>query len=638
MIKSTLSIERFIVKKSGFSVYDEKFHKGINVIRGDHSVGKTTILELIFYILGGEIKDKQWLYPADKCDYVCCQVNINGNSFTIKRNIEKGKIPPISIRSGSYDEETRDVEAWGNYGPRRSDEKMSFSQKFFELLGWEGHKTEDYANLTMHQILRFLYVDQETASTKIFRAEDNPRADSEGTRLAIAEFLLGLDNLDTHQLRQELLIAEREYERVASDLAAMYKILGEDSAVTLQTLQLNIASNIAEIIKLRSIPPETIVSSNADQARISEFQRIKSHIDIYIRQLQSFQSDLFLANGEIVDCQLFEKSLQFRKKSLLESKAAYETVGLLKYSQCPCCLNEVVTSDVSETSANCHLCKSPIEGDKHNSNYMELLNELDFQLLSNKKVLQDHIEHKIGLESSIEICKLNLANAQSKISEFTGLFDPASHAALERAQKIGFLESENINHEKKVRIITDLDAHKLKKLDLIADISKIKELIQSASAASKKRRETVYHGIAENVVSILQPERRVNGEPYEEEFAESSTGEVEIDFAKDRMLINGRVKFSGSSNYIKKNSLHISALLESLDDPNYRLPRFLLVDAIENGGMKEYRSHNFQRALINCFKDRSDFQLIFCTSMVLDELNNEKFGVGPFYSGNVLNI
>lgn len=73
MIKSTLSIERFIVKKSGFSVYDEKFHRGINVIRGDHSVGKTTILELIFYILGGEIKDNQWLYPADKCDYVCCQ-------------------------------------------------------------------------------------------------------------------------------------------------------------------------------------------------------------------------------------------------------------------------------------------------------------------------------------------------------------------------------------------------------------------------------------------------------------------------------------------------------------------------------------------------------------------------------------
>ena len=50
---STLFVERLVVIKSGGSVYDERFHRGINVIRGDHSVGKTTILELLFYVLGG---------------------------------------------------------------------------------------------------------------------------------------------------------------------------------------------------------------------------------------------------------------------------------------------------------------------------------------------------------------------------------------------------------------------------------------------------------------------------------------------------------------------------------------------------------------------------------------------------------
>tara|TARA_R110000824_G_scaffold343037_1_gene529535 strand:+ start:1086 stop:1277 length:192 start_codon:yes stop_codon:yes gene_type:complete len=63
-----------------------------------------------------------------------------------------------------------------------------------------------------------------------------------------------------------------------------------------------------------------------------------------------------------------------------------------------------------------------------------------------------------------------------------------------------------------------------------------------------------------------------------------------------------------------------------------------MVDAIENGGMKEFRSHNFQRALIKLFEGRKDFQLIFCTSMVLDELDNTDYGVGPFYQGNVLQI
>lgn len=635
MIKSTLFIERFVVKKSGGSVYDERFHSGINVIRGDHSVGKTTILELLFYVLGGEIKGNQWLYPADKCDFVCCQLRVNGKSFTIKREIAKDKIPPISIRSGAYDEELKHAEAWGSYGSRRNDEKMSFSQKFFELLGWDSHKTEDYANLTMHQILRFLYVDQETASTKIFRAEDNPRADSEGTRLAIAEFLLGLDNLDTHQMRQELLIAEREYERVAADLSAMYRILGEDSAVTSQSLQQAISVNTEEIIRLRDAPPEVSFDVDVKSLRELEYKRIKADINIYNRQLQDYWSDLFSLNGEIVDCELFDKSLRYRKKSLLESKAAYESIGTLKYAQCPCCLGQIDGVGGDEA---CHLCKAPIKDGRHVSNYMEILNELDFQVSSNTKVLQDYIDHKQGLESALVVAKANLENSQSQLSEMAGLFDLASHAALKRAKKIGFLEAENISYEKKVRVITELDGHKLKKLDLIADITKLKELLLASAASSKRRRQAVYSGIAENVVAMIKPERRVNGEPYEEEFSDAKTSEVEIDFAKDRMLINGRVKFSGSSNYIKKNSLHVSALLESLDDHNYRLPRFLMVDAIENGGMKEFRSHNFQRALIKAFEGRDDFQLIFCTSMVLDELNNQDFGVGPFYSGNVLQI
>ncbi|MHC5351203.1 hypothetical protein [Metapseudomonas furukawaii] len=638
MGNSTLFIERLVVSKSGGSVYDERFHRGINVIRGDHSVGKTTILELLFYVLGGEIKENQWLYPADKCDCVICQLSINGKTFTIKRDIEKGKVPPISIRSGALESDGAEFEAWGSYGSRRGEERMSFSQKFFELLGWEGHKTEDYANLTMHQILRFLYVDQETASTKIFRAEDNPRADSEGTRLAIAEFLLGLDNLDTHQMRQELLIAEREFERVSSDLLAMYRILGEDSSVTLQSLQQSIANNVGEIVKLREAPPDADASSDVKAFRDVAYKKIRSDVELFNKQLQRFHEDLLSVSGEIVDCELFDRSLKQRRKALLDSRVAHDSIGFLRYSQCPCCLNAIKEAEKPSSEEVCHLCKSPVAQVEQVSNYMELLNELDFQINSNSRVLQDLLEHKLGIEAAISVASMNLANAQSKLSEMAGLFDLASHSALERAKRIGFLESENSNYEKKIRIVTDLDNHKLKKLDLNADIARLKELLLAANAANKSRRNSVYAGLAENVVSILRSERRVNGNPYEEEFSEATISGVEIDFAKDRMLINGRVKFSGSSNYVKKNSLPLSALLESLDDENYRLPRFLMVDAIENGGMKEFRSHNFQRALIKLFEGRKDFQLIFCTSMVLDELDNADYGVGPFYQGNVLQI
>lgn len=641
MIRSSFFVERLIVRKNSKHVYDELFHPGINVIRGDHSVGKTTILELLFYVLGGEIKSNQWLYPADKCDDILCQLRVNGNVFTIRRVIDKAGVPPIDIRSGPFEAEGQAFEAWGTYGPRRNEasSRMSFSQKFFELLGWEGHKSEDYANLTMHQILRLLYVDQETASTKIFRAEDLFRGDSDGIRTAIAEFLLGLDNLDTHQLRQELLIAEREFDRVSADLMAMYRVLGEESATTLVTLQGSIAANAQEIIRLREMPLERLDNSTLDVERDIRYQRVARDIAVYNSQLQKFQEELLEVNGEIVDCQLFDKSLRSRRKSLLESKAAYDAVGLVEYDRCPCCLKQLEPLDrhLVEDGA-CHLCRSKGERSREVSNYMEILNELDFQIASNNKVLSDYLEHKEGVQSSIEVAKIKMASAQSELASLAVMADLTSQAALERAQKIGFLESENVAYQKKIKIIQELDANKLRKIDLAADISDLREKIEAASAASKGRREKVYLGVAENVVSILHRDRRSNGKPYEEDFEASTPLDIEIDFAKDRMLVNGRMKFSGSSNYVKKNSLNIAALMESLDDPNYRWPRFLMVDAIENGGMKELRSHDFQRTIIDCFKGRTDFQLIFCTSMVLDELNNEVFGVGPYYLTNVLDI
>lgn len=636
MDKSNLFIERLIIKKSGKSAYDEAFHRGVNVIRGDHSVGKTTILEMIFYVLGGEIKENQWLYPADRCDEICCQLNINENVFTIKRNIDKSSIPPISIKSGVYEQQDGDAEDWRTYGPRRNDknDKMSFSQQLFELLGWDTHKSDDYANLTMHQILRFLYVDQETASTKLLRAEDNPRGDSEGIRTAIFEFLLGLDNLDTHKLRQQLILANRQFDKVASDLSAMYRVLGGDSILTLEILGNNIVKNIDEIVSLRDSPIEINPDVELGKEREVQYRKSDEKVKLFNRQVQNFKKELMSLYGEIVDCELYDKSLIFRKKSLLESQSSYDAIGLVNYESCPCCLQKVTQKD----DGVCHLCSTAIKESEHSNNYMEILTELDFQINSNRKILEDYLEHRAGLQSAIRIAEAQLSDAQSEQEEVAKIINLSSQEALKNSKRIGYLESENENLKKKIDIVRELESSKNKKEELIRVMSRLEETIEAAKRSNKGRREKVYGGICENIVSILRKDKRVNEKPYEEVFDEASASDVEIDFGRDRTLIDGRVKFSGSSNYIKKNAFHLSALLEALDDPNYRFPRFLMLDAIENGGMKAFRSHNFQKSLIENFKDRDDFQIIFCTSMVLDELNNDSYGVGPYYEGNVIDL
>ncbi|BDY06053.1 hypothetical protein [Ferrimonas sp. YFM] len=636
MIRSIFFVERLVIIKSGKSVYDEEFHQGINVIRGDHSVGKTTILELLFYVLGGEIKENQWLYPADRCDEIYCQVNVNGTSFTIKREIEKGKIPPTRIKDGSYSDTSSDNLGWKKFGPRRSEsgERVSFSQQFFDLLGWDNHKSDDYANLTMHQILRFLYVDQETGSTKIFRAEDNPRGDSEGIRTAIAEFLLGLDNLDTHKLRQQLILAEREFDKVSADLNAMYKVLGNDSDLTLEVLNSQVTSISDEIVSLQDTDVDLKITTEIEVDSASNYKELENKVDLFSRQLQALNVEIQATTGEIVDCELFSDSLNFRRKSLLESKSAYDSIGAIKYTRCPCCLEEINSSNED----TCHLCNAPNKESHHSNNYMQILTELDFQIKSNAKVLDDYKTHLEGLKSAHVIAESQLKNAQSELLSSAKVVDIETQGLIERSKKIGYLESEIKNIEKQIKIISDLDKYKSRKSDLNKKITDLREKITSAAASSKNRRDKVNRGICENMLPILHSDLRDNGKPYEEVFGEAKSNDIEIDFSKDRTLIDGRVKFSGSSNYIKKNAFYLAALLESLSDPLYRLPRFLMLDAIENGGMKAFRSHNFQRSIVEMFKDKKDFQIILCTSMALDELNNDEYGVGPYYVGNVIDI
>ena len=49
--KPTLILNRLVITKSGGAVYDEKYHYGLNVIRGRNSSGKTTIARAIVYIV-----------------------------------------------------------------------------------------------------------------------------------------------------------------------------------------------------------------------------------------------------------------------------------------------------------------------------------------------------------------------------------------------------------------------------------------------------------------------------------------------------------------------------------------------------------------------------------------------------------
>jgi hypothetical protein len=218
----SLRLLRLVVTKSGKSAYDETFHPGVNMIRSEgNSRGKSTIADLIFFSLGGDLTE--WKAEAGTCDQTFAEVALSGSVLTLRRDISTtAKQLPMWIYFGAFTEAANSaVEGWIKLTYSRYGDRESFSQVLFRAMGIPEVPSED-ANITMHQLLRLLYVDQMTPVNAIFRMEER---DSPYRRQAVGDLLCGVldERIYPSQIRARQL--DREYSDVASQFTGLMRVL-----------------------------------------------------------------------------------------------------------------------------------------------------------------------------------------------------------------------------------------------------------------------------------------------------------------------------------------------------------------------------------------------------------------------------
>ena len=215
--------------------------------------------------------------------------------------------------------------------------------------------------------------------------------------------------------------------------------------------------------------------------------------------------------------------------------------------------------------------------------------------------------------------------AKTELKEINTSSDDKEAKLLDIASEIGFCRSQILSLEEKREQVTRIDALKIKKTKAIATISKLQTRLDEISVLQERRYLEVYSSIESKSMELL----KLDG-GYEEAFKEPD--EVTFDFAKDKMFVNGRSKYSASSMVVMKNSIRFAIFAHAVDDKYSRLPNLLLMDNIEDKGMQKERSQNFQEKMVEFSQSiKNNFQLIFTTSMIADELEGSEFCVGPFY-------
>ncbi|MGV4528969.1 hypothetical protein [Ornithobacterium rhinotracheale] len=641
---NSLFLRRLVIyTNEGKIAYDETFHRGINIICGDNSSGKSTITHFIFFVLGGGFSD--FIPEVRECQEVYAELEVNELVFTIRRNIEVNENTnninskaPMYFFWGDFEEALNPPQNkyWNKYQYNTTSKKKSFSNVLFELLEIPEVKEEN--NITIHQILRLLYIDQESPTSSLFYYEP---FDSQSTREAVADLLLGVYNQDLYTYKLELQQSQKKLEEVKSEIKITKKFFPNDFYLDKRHLNTHIENNQKRIINIDNEINDIrkgIQKVEFNNEQQLEFQKLQKETAQERSKLVKLQNEIIILQDNIIDSEYFIEALNDKYRALRNSIQTREFLGGIPIDYCPECLNKL-----NKTSKKncCKLCKQEIDDTFGITQARRMQLEIKFQIEESEKLLEirkeELKEKEILLKSKRE--KVNIL--QKKVNNSIVDIRPFELEKLD-----------NLNYQKgivegEIMQLRTLLEQALKYEHLIEEKGILDKRIYSlGSKISTIRKEQ--DGAKKRVIGAIQKEGVYllnNDFERQREFTNAEPNDLIIDFSNNIVYLKTNnlkkykqyQKFSASSNFYLKVSARFAIFLASLVEPNMRFPRFIFADNMEDKGIEIERAQNLQRILIeriNKLDKEQNHQIIYTTSYITDELKDSDYVVGEYYTEN----
>jgi hypothetical protein len=573
----TLILSRLLITKSGGTVYNEKFHFGLNVIRGRNSSGKTTIARALVYALGADIK--QWTPELLKCDFVIAEVIINQELATLRRPIDSEKRNHMEIFWGSYEDAFKaSLASWERYPYSNYENKKGFSKVLFESLKLPEIKGYQEANVTMHQVLRLMYGDQSSPATKILGTED---FDSIITRESIGDLLCGIYSDELFNARTKLKMVDSELSAVISNLKNLYRLLGKENT-DIKSLDIDAEISFAQD------QLEEVKLENEEIKRVGYTEEVEEGTKELRKSLQKGKKGLYVKTErhaslafDVSDSEIFIRELQRKASSLDASIAVAKIINSFSYKNCPACFTDL--SNLGRNDDECGLCGTNLNGDTSSINLHKMRNEIEMQISESSKLLEHKDKEMSELKTDIRTLKNEVKALDFQYREIaTDLASDKQRKLQDNYKRFGYLERTIEDLEKTRGIVEQIKELASTRDRLNHEKSELHEFIDQGEHKQIKRRREIASEISNAVVNILK-----NDLERQDRFSSANT--VEFDFGANSISVDGETTFSESSTVFLKNAFLLGLLSVSAKDSRLKFPRFLLLDGIENGGMERER-------------------------------------------------
>ncbi|CAB3755419.1 ATP-binding protein [Paraburkholderia humisilvae] len=626
LLEPTLRVNRLVVFQGGHVAFDCPFHTGVNVIRGRNSSGKTTVMDLLAFSLGAE--NIRWKPEALRCSATFVEVLLNGEVACLRRDIGETLLRPMSIFWGTLNEALKaGPQLWEMYPFKRSVHRISFSQALFDALNMPQAQGDGASNLTMHQLLRVLYADQPSVHSPIFRLDN---FDTPLTRDTVGGYLAGVydDVLYSAQLRLRELDAQ--ISKQETELRSIFNVLGRSGQspdleflnikiVELEEARDRLSASLAKLREERALPRK-----DANKARASA-DELRKDLNVARHEESKSKDKLASLDLDIADSHLFVKELESRLRSLDESKETRTYFGNMQFRYCPSCLSEL--PEARTDAEHCHLCTTALGDGRADAQLLRMRNELNIQLKESTSLIQERTKDADKLRVDIPILSQHVRKLEQDYKAVANTWSSDVEVVLEEtARKLGALDEEirqAYERQKLASVISDLQK---RRDELTAEGKRLEESIERLEQKQEQRKTEVADAVNTAMTRLLKLDL-----PLQPEFIGATTST--FDFVSNEVYVNGSKNFSESSAVVLRHVFHLSLLTASVQKPFMRVPRFLMLDGIDDGGMEKERSHRLQEIIVEeCSTYEVDYQVIFATSEINPMLETSDLVVGRFFT------
>ncbi|MEZ4514977.1 MAG: hypothetical protein R3C62_24140 [Chloroflexota bacterium] len=384
-------------KDGGLALKATPFSKGLNVIRGENSTGRTTLLKLFEFGLGANLNIRDFIPEIKQCEKLVLEVELNEIPYTVDRKFHGSQ--ELVVYQGRIDDIFR---------PKTTFLRGEMSDFLLQRLGIPLVSVIDRTSgreksITFSNVYDGLHIDQTKGFSEI--QANLPEKD----RIAIFKLLTGISFPNSY----ELLVREDELTKERTDREKEIEYLNRFLNDVEMLDPAGILTRLGQIDEEYSGIESQIASIHQHmQAQSSYANPLREEILALENALGAKKQELHFTTQTLRSYWELENQLAEDLDKAIRVRSSVNQLASFEFEQCPRCLQAITDEmKIRELESVCSVCGRPLI---EHANDIEELTLYEGQIESQ---LEELVELQERYEKNIQQIEESLVQLENELNQ-----------------------------------------------------------------------------------------------------------------------------------------------------------------------------------------------------------------------------